>query len=423
MSIYTNSNSRRDFIRNALTGDLRSEEPVFVASAFFTEYEVLRDIAEKCHRVRLVVRLGFPTSPDALESALGNPKVDVRYFTGQSFHSKLYIFGNRVGFVGSANLTGSACVSNQEILVGIPSEDPRLSELASLFLEYWAQASVLAHDVLAKYRKIYEFHRKIAKEIDEIDSKVKSSIGSSVFNNIERPGSGKKSKENIFVDAYRKTYQESVSAFNEIRSAYEQFGRRKVDESRIPLRLEIDSFFSYVRDYLAKGETWGDTPVGATSENRSALLSAIRDWHSIAWPHLESTIVNETYPRLLKTFASPEAITKSSDDDLFDSLLTLHSFKDSLRFHRGGLVGLKSAFLGANEPARVRASLAYLVHGKGDLVQRMADLIFAPDYKLNVFGIANVQELVGWCNNKDLPVLNGRTTKILRFFGFDVQQV
>jgi hypothetical protein len=30
-------------------------------------------------------------------------------------------------------------------------------------------------------------------------------------------------------------------------------------------------------------------------------------------------------------------------------------------------------------------------------------------------GQADVQELIGWCNREELPVLNGRTTKVLRF--------
>ena len=53
----------------------------------------------------------------------------------------------------------------------------------------------------------------------------------------------------------------------------------------------------------------------------------------------------------------------------------------------------------------------------------MADLIFSGDYKLNEFGQANVQELVRWVSEDDLPVINGRTTKVLRYFGFEVHQL
>jgi hypothetical protein len=43
--------------------------------------------------------------------------------------------------------------------------------------------------------------------------------------------------------------------------------------------------------------------------------------------------------------------------------------------------------------------------------------------KLEQFGTANVQELVGWDNKEDFPVINGRTTKVLRYFGLDVRQM
>ncbi len=39
------------------------------------------------------------------------------------------------------------------------------------------------------------------------------------------------------------------------------------------------------------------------------------------------------------------------------------------------------------------------------------------------FGQSNVQELIGWRNKEGLPVINGRTTKLLRFFGSKVRQI
>ena len=76
-----------------------------------------------------------------------------------------------------------------------------------------------------------------------------------------------------------------------------------------------------------------------------------------------------------------------------------------------------------NDGKQIRESLSYLVFGEGDVIERMANLIFQPKYKLNEFGQANVQELLGWCNKEEIPVINGRTTKILRYFGFDIRQL
>lgn len=52
-------------------------------------------------------------------------------------------------------------------------------------------------------------------------------------------------------------------------------------------------------------------------------------------------------------------------------------------------------------------------------------LIVSITMNLNLmpFGQSNVQELIGWINKENLPVINDRTTKVLRYFGFDVRQL
>jgi hypothetical protein len=66
------------------------------------------------------------------------------------------------------------------------------------------------------------------------------------------------------------------------------------------------------------------------------------------------------------------------------------------------------------------SSLGYLLYGPARSEERIANLIYSPAYKLNEFGTANVQELVGWWNREELPVINGRITKVLRWLGFDI---
>lgn len=49
-------------------------------------------------------------------------------------------------------------------------------------------------------------------------------------------------------------------------------------------------------------------------------------------------------------------------------------------------------------------------------MKRLDNVIFNQKYKLNEFGQANAQEILGWVGSNDFPVINGRTTKILRYF-------
>lgn len=421
-TLFTNSNARADFIRDALLGSARDGEPALIATAFFTDYDLLRSISVRTGQVKLVVRLGYPTSPLALEKALANPNIDVRYFTDHTFHPKLYLFGDRVAYVGSANLTSSAVIQNQEIMLAVDCQDERLEALAGLFGEYWAQASVLTDDALEQYRRAYAARREIETGIEKLQSEIDAALGNVRFSNIDRDVI-RKTKDNLFVDGYRRTYQEAVSVFARIRDLYEATGKRKVPEAALPLRLEIDSFFSFVRDHIATGETWREVPVGWNAARQADLAGAMESWHATYWPHLETTIVEKNYPRLRAVFDTEAALRNASIDQIFDALLTLHSFHDRLRFNAGGIPGLKASFVQGNDVGRVKDSLAYLVHGKDELVRRMANLIYRADYKLNSFGTANVQEMIGWHNKEELPVINGRTTKVLRYFGFDVRQL
>ena len=113
--LYTNRNTHGDFIGNAFR-QVDHGQNVFIAAAFFTKTDVVEMLLEKGCLVRMIVRLGYPTSPDALSKILAKEGIEIRFFTGQSFHPKLYIFGDQEALVGSANLTDRALISNQEVI-------------------------------------------------------------------------------------------------------------------------------------------------------------------------------------------------------------------------------------------------------------------------------------------------------------------
>lgn len=417
--LYSNRNSRSDFVRNAITHYATSVDNIYAAVAFFTEANLVKELLHG-KRIRLIVRLGFPTSPSALTEIMALSNIEIRYFTDRSFHSKIYIFGDNIALVGSANLTRAAVWTNQEVVVTIPSDDKRFLELATLFAEYWEDAKVLTKEELDKYALNYHKWVKLQKDIEDYDDGVIKNIGSVVAKNVKR-GTKKESKENIFLDSYRKTYQEAISAFNVIRKVYESVGERKVPEEKIPLRLEIDSFVSFVREEHAGGDIWKTAPVLSGKEQQDKISALVQEWLKTPWVYFEDTIVNEKYPRIRKAFASEKSIMEITDDDLFDALTVAHSFGDRFRFYKGSTPTQKLEFFKNNDGKRIRETLAYLVLGSDETVKRLANVIFSSKYKLNEFGQSNAQEILGWVGGNDLPVINGRTTKVLKYLGFDVK--
>lgn len=420
--LWTNRNLLGDFVINGMRRNCADVSEIYIAVAFFTEENVVKEfLAKNCH-VRMIVRLGSPTKPEALQALINNPNIEIRYYSDQSFHPKLYIFGSKIAFVGSANLTVPALHTNQEVVVSIDSEDPRFNELKSLFSDYWSGAQVLTSESIASYETIYEKYSQSRMEISRIDEEIQLKIGKTIFPNIERRVP-KKANEKIFLDEYRKTYQECVTAFEKIKKVYMSVGKRKNDSDEIPIRIEIDSFVSFVRERHAKHESWNEQPIGWSENRRTLAQEHIEEWLKTDWPHYDEKICYENYPRIRKAFGSEDNINNASYDEIIDALSVLHSFNDRLRYFPGGLDTLMNKFKTSNDIKDTKSSLIHLLYGKGDIVERMADLIYTSSHKLVEFGQSNVQELVGWINKEELPVINGRTTKVFRYYGFDVKQL
>jgi len=422
LGLFTNRNSHKDFVHTALSelGDLPSN--VYIAVAFFTDATIVQHLVSRGSTVRLIVRLGFPTQAYALQGLLDRAGVEIRYFTAPSFHPKLYLFGDRAALVGSANMTDSALWSNQEVCVLIDSDDPRLQELSALFNFYWNHARVLTREVLRKYEEVMAGYKRMRQDETKMADDVKAKVGHVEVPNIGRD-EATESKENLFIEDFRKTYQEFLSAFSIVRRIYERVGKRKASAGLIPLRLEIDGFVSFVRETVAKGSAWKETALSSGPEREKYIEALIRKWHETPWAYFEEEVVPENYPRLIRVFGAPETIRSASDEELVDALDTVHAFRELLRFVKGGLDSLHRRFVEVNEGKRLRDCLIYLLYGPHSAEERMANLLFSPAYKLNMFGQSCVQEMIGWVNREDLPVVNGRTTKVMRYLGFDVRQL
>ena len=85
LGLYANRNSRRDFVQTAFQELSDPPGNVYVAVAFFTDSEPIERLVRSGSVVRIVVRLGFPTSANALQQIMRlTPNVELRYFTDRS---------------------------------------------------------------------------------------------------------------------------------------------------------------------------------------------------------------------------------------------------------------------------------------------------------------------------------------------------
>lgn len=96
-------------------------------------------------------------------------------------------------------------------------------------------------------------------------------------------------------------------------------------------------------------------------------------------------------------FGSRETIEDSTQEQLTGALLAIHAFNEQLRFVKGGRENLPTSCWrsNGNDLAKVKRTLTYLVHGNGDFIERLHEVLYAPSMKLAYFGMFCALELYG----------------------------
>lgn len=393
-----------------------------LASPFFSTYDPIERLTKRGCEVKLIVRLCSVTPPTLVAKAMADPLVTLRFFTSQAFHAKLYIVDDQA-MVGSANLTSAGLMSNREVSIVVRKDrDAAFDELPGLFGLFWSHAGAMTPDILAAYQTAF---RQIGnpKEEAEFEQYLTNLVGK-----VDPPsvmaGSDVMSKRRSFLEQLRRKYDEQViPAFREVRDTVLESDLRRAEFADGDIEIELNRFLGWIRLIHAPGETWKQSTLVAQRERRERTLTYLRDWAQVS----DTRAGDMYYPeeefgniaRLREGFASVSAIEAMDYDQMFDTLCGCHAFYDMLRFVSGGLAGLKADFAKRNTLPEIKATLAYLLHGNGLMLERAYDCIFDEKWKLGRFGENCVMELVGWMT-PDRPPVNGRTLKALRFIGHDI---
>ncbi len=406
MRLVTNSDKPNDRMRVLIKNQLIEGSEVFIASAFFTDSVLLEEISAAGCDVYLIVRLNFGTDPLALKKALKLPNVTIRFFTSTYFHPKLYIFGTRIAYVGSSNFTRSGLTTNQELNIEVDNEDSIFAELQEVFSEYWDKAQPLEKNQVEKFAKIVS---KIPKPNPSY--LIHQAIGKYAFENIEP--AVKLSGKQLFIDSFKREYQLYLQKFDLLTKLYEQIGVRRFPNT--PLRIEIDRFLWWVREYHAKRESYLGVERKTDDQILNILSELVPEFKSFNNEFLATESIPR-YEKIATNFSSPDVINSLSIDQLMDTLQSVYAFTERLRYFPGGLPTLIATFLEQNTEDRIKESIIHLLYGEGDYHERLYELIYGK-YKLHDFGANSVTELFGLVNNLGIPIKNGRTVMSMEWLG------
>lgn len=335
MELYTNSNKKSDFLKPALEKNIKENEDIYIATAFFSDIDFIKKAIEKNCNIKLIVRISLATSMQRLKEISEMNNVNIRFFTSNKFHPKLYIFGNSIAFIGSSNLTQSGLKSNQEINISIESENPIFDDLKSLFYEYWEQAEVLDNNYIQKFIKIEEKYYDIDKKVNHYQNDIKE-IKECEFDNITIIGKKKQSKEATFISDFKKKYQLFLSNYRKLENIYKSFEKRKeASLPSLPLKIEIDQFLSWIREKEAKGDTFKINKLSndEIKERVNNLFKSFCNDNYISKEYIKN--YNFCIDNLSKS-----KIDNISEDDLYKCLLFINAFRDREKRYSGGNIDI-----------------------------------------------------------------------------------
>lgn len=415
MNLFTNSNDKHDFLKTALKYSIKENDDIFIATAFFNDTEIINNAIEKNCNIKLIVRLSLATSIERLKELYNKKNVHIRFFTSESFHPKLYIFGNSVAFIGSSNLTKSGILSNQEINVSIDSNNIIFDDLINCFYDYWESAEVLNDNIIEKYSKIEEEYYNVDIQIRNFKQKLKEEIGDFKFDNITTIDNAKKNKKLSYISDFKRKYQIFLDCYKRLTEMYKlSLIKLKINRkyNNLPLKIEIDQFLNWIKENKIREEK-SYTKIN-DDDIELKLQYLIKEYYD-NYDIEDQYITN--YNRCKDTLKENN-INTVSYDKLYKALLFINAFKDRRRFFKNN--SMKEEFLnGNNGLENIKRIIHYLLYNNEPYEIKMANCIYNKDFKLKAFGQSCVKELFGvMSSDENIPLCNDRIFKSMEYLGF-----
>lgn len=408
-----------DYVINPFSRLSAASTRLQLAAPYFTSPQPILEAAAQGKRVQLLIGLNEATRPAALRQVHEVPGIDIRYFT-RRFHAKLYVFDQAV-LLGSANLTQAGLTDNREAVICLdrPEDRQAIDEARALFAELWEAGHVLTREKLNLFEQAC---RTLGRRPQDAEKTFEDALGVAQPTNVAVE-SKETSREHKFLEGLRRQiYEEYRPAFHEVMTVLEEYGHHRPELVSAGRANDAARFLSFVRLTHVAGDAWKQAPQRVRDERRPLIAGLGEDWATTDRPRIPEDYLSwlQTVRDIFGTAGSIEAADRTR---IITGLMCLHAFAEQSRYVEGGRPNLPGEFWAANQDDldRVKRTLTFLLHGSGDFVERLYDVINDPDRKLGRFGLYCALELYGTVKTEEFPPMNGRTAKVLRFLGFDVK--
>jgi len=380
-------------------------DQIDIATAFFTESDLIKKWSEQDIKVNLLVSLRPPTNYYSLKKLQSAKNVEMN-FLGKEFHSKFIIFykeGFIIGVIlGSSNFTSGGLVNNVE--TNIYTEDKKiLDELKKHFNELIDNSNLLQPSDLEEFKQIFKNWEKGQDKYNSELKKFKRKITQNRTKRNKKPRISKIARQ----------YFDYWKIVDEIRDLIKDIAKK--EHPSIPSYLILDHFWHYIKVFWHK-----ETGITLTEKNQKQIIPKLfKDY--IKW-HRE--FEEDNYPNYMadlsknvfKIYLSKKNIDKLTESQARQIFGGLHSSRMPIqRFNADDL------FIALNGMPKIRKSLNYLIHSNDEMDLRIHNLIKNPEYKLEKLGSSGVQELNGWTKPKKYPIRNKKADDAIKILGYNLE--
>lgn len=434
------------FLRNVLPGETVDVDFVRAAIAYGSDASTL---IENClrNRRRLDIWMRYdhtvPVAPHLLRKLLAGASSNIFCsLVPDVLHSKVIWWKGYGAYVGSANLTDRAWVTNIEF--GVFLSEPELDESGgleeiSLFfeqLEHCDAALPLTLEIVEEQEQLQKLRQDRLHAIDS-ESKRRRSI--ETWGGPAEVASRKKA-----IDAGRaKFIKEWADGLTFLRALAEKAPeyRPKWMNEDVPAAWQADQFLhAYYYNEVVDGvrHPFEEFYLKNRSDPKGASDRALRWWSGLAEPPSHEDENCHVRAPIIREVLAKRRIKELILEDFVRVCQANHSTMDHVRRMRLDTLGVKEE---ADELARGAAFATWLWGkrnqqgesvvdllqfvlddgGSSDLPRRIFEATRSEERRFPHFGINQVAEIAGWARPELSPPRNGRTSKGLRALGFDVR--
>jgi hypothetical protein len=357
-------------------------------------------------------------------------------------HSKVIRWQGYGAYVGSANLTDRAWLTNIEAGVFIKDleliESGLVAELDGFFdrLRKLEQSFPLSKEIIEEIEQINKARSGIFK-IDEISKKMRTVKEFHGLHCSSRSDSQERRKE-----AFRIEWNEALTILRSIAKDVINYRPAWVKEN-IPSAWQADQFLhAYYYNNVREGNRHPYEEFYQANKRNpsSALQETLAWWKSLKEPPTrEDQTFYESAPYIQKML-SKDHILKLTQGEFQKICEYTHATKDHITKIPLKRMGVDSqASMSIEERIKIYSKWLWEIHnqkgvnvagllnyvlytGNSNLIwQRLFEVTNDEKYFIPHYGLNSIAEVIGWAQPEVIPPRNGRTSKALRALGYNVR--